>query len=129
LRASKIMADRVQSLPNVSFRWSTAVSDVLGEDRVTGVMMQDVGTGTTESFPCDGLFIAIGYTPNTGFLAGKMALNGNGYIAVRDHTRSSVEGIFVAGDVEDFRYRQAVTAAAGGCMAAMDAEKWLETQH
>lgn len=128
LRASKIMADRAQSLPNVAFRWNTAVADVLGDERVAGVTLEDVTTDAREEFPCDAVFVAIGYTPNTAFLRNTIALRENGYAVVSDHTRSSIDGIFVAGDVEDFRYRQAITAAASGCMAAMDTEKWLEMQ-
>lgn len=128
LRASKIMADRALRDPKINFRWNTVVDDVLGDTRVSGVRLRTTETDATEDVMCDGLFIAIGYTPNTDFLKEHVELRENGYVIVRDYTRSSVEGVFVAGDVEDFRYRQAVTAAGGGCMAAMDCEKWL-AQH
>lgn len=126
-RASKVMVDRVLANPVVAVRWNTVVTDVLGDAKVSGVRLQGVDGGATEDVPCDGLFVAIGYVPNTGFLAGQLELRPNGYIVVHDRTRTSVEGVFAAGDVEDYHYRQAVTAAAGGCMASMDAEKWLAT--
>lgn len=129
LKASKIMADRALANPKVQFIWNTVVADVLGQNRVAGLMLKNVETDATSEFRTDGLFVAIGYTPATQFLNGQLATNENGYAVVHDRTRSSVDGVFVAGDVEDFRYRQAVTAAAGGCMAAMDAEKWLATQN
>lgn len=125
LKASKIMAERALANPKVQFLWNTVVTDVLGQDRVTGLALKNIATGATSEFRTDGLFVAIGYTPATQFLNGQLETNENGYAIVHDRTRSSVEGVFVAGDVEDFRYRQAVTAAASGCMAAMDAEKWL----
>lgn len=125
LKASKIMADRALANPKVAFVWNTVVSDVIGQDRVTALTLKNTETGATSEFRTDGLFVAIGYTPATQFLNGQIAVNENGYAIVHDRTHSSVDGVFVAGDVEDFRYRQAVTAAAGGCMAAMDAEKWL----
>ena len=104
------------------------VEDVAGADRVSAVRLKNIETGATTEFHTDGLFVAIGYSPATKFLNGQLALTENGYAIVHDRTHASVEGVFVAGDVEDFRYRQAVTAAAGGCMAAMDAEKWLAAQ-
>lgn len=124
-RASKIMAERVQANPKITIRWNTVVTDVHGDQRVNGVHLQNADTKQEEDFPCDGLFVAIGYTPNTDFLRGVIDLRDNGYAVVHDHTHSSIEGIFVAGDVEDFRYRQAVTAAGGGCAAAIDVERWL----
>ncbi len=127
LRASKIMADRALANPKVEFIWNTAVEEVLGDTRTTGVKLKNLETNAVREFPCDGLFVAIGYTPATAFLKGQLELNDKGYVIVHDHTRTSVEGVFAAGDVEDFRYRQAVTAAGAGCAAAIDAERWLAT--
>jgi thioredoxin reductase (NADPH) len=101
---------------------------VLGKDHVTGVKLKNVQTGATSELKTDGLFVAIGHAPNTEFLGGQVGLDAKGYIDVKDNTRTSVEGVFVAGDVRDHRYRQAITAAGMGCMAAMDVEKWLEAQ-
>ncbi|MBI4142521.1 FAD-dependent oxidoreductase, partial [Candidatus Uhrbacteria bacterium] len=95
---------------------------------VTGVVLKNIETNATTEHQTNGLFVAIGYTPATTFLKDQLALNEKGYVAVHDRTRTSVEGVFAAGDVEDHRYRQAVTAAAGGCMAAIDAERWLAEQ-
>ncbi|MDO8462950.1 MAG: thioredoxin-disulfide reductase [bacterium] len=128
-RASKVMGERVKAHAAIEVRWNSVVEDVRGDDRVSGVVLRNVETNATEELAADALFVAIGHTPNTGFLQGKIALRENGYADVHDRTRSSVDGVFLAGDVEDYRYRQAVTAAAGGCMAAMDAEKWLEANH
>lgn len=129
LRASKIMAERALANPKVTFVWNTVIEDIVGDTRVTGVKLKNIQTSAASDLACDGLFVAIGYTPATKFLAGQLATNENGYAIVHDRTRASVDGVFVAGDVEDFRYRQAVTAAASGCMAAMDAEKWLEANN
>jgi thioredoxin reductase (NADPH) len=129
LRASKIMAQRALENPKVTFIWNTAVEDVVGDARVTAVRLKNLETGSTSELATDALFVAIGYTPATAFLKGQLELNEKGYVVVHDHTRTSVEGVFAAGDVEDFRYRQAVTAAAGGCMAAIDAERWLATKN
>ncbi|MBI2482827.1 thioredoxin-disulfide reductase [Candidatus Uhrbacteria bacterium] len=127
-RASKIMADRVLQHPNIRVLWNTVVEDVLGDTRVTGVRARNTETHESIELTTSALFVAIGYAPNTGFLRDQLALRPNGYLEVQQHTRTSVEGIFAAGDVEDAHYRQAVTAAAGGCMAAIDAERWLATQ-
>ena len=126
LRASKIMQERAKSNPKIGFVFNSEVTEVVGRDKVTGVKIKNVQTGETKDFKTDGLFVAIGHAPNTEFLGGQVALNEKGYIEVKDRTRTSVEGVFVAGDVQDWRYRQAVTAAGLGCMAALDAEKWLE---
>ncbi|MDO8598983.1 MAG: thioredoxin-disulfide reductase [bacterium] len=128
LRASKIMAERTLANPKVEFIWNTVVEDILGQDRVNGVRLKHIETNEVREFPTDGLFVAIGYTPATTFLQGKIALNTKGYIEVHDHTRTNIGGVFAAGDVEDYRYRQAVTAAGAGCMAAIDAERWLAEQ-
>lgn len=126
LRASKIMADRALKNPRISFLWNSVVEDVHGQSKVEGIKVKDVKTGKLSILPCDGLFVAIGHEPNTSLLKGQVGLDERGYVVVHEGTRTSVEGVFAAGDVHDFRYRQAVTAAGDGCRAAMDAEKWLE---
>ena len=125
LRASKIMADRVLSSPKITVRWNAGVDEVLGDGKVSAVRVRDTVTGDTEDIPTAAMFVAIGHTPNTGLFIGQLDLNAAGYI-VGDGTRTNVEGVFVCGDVQDHVYRQAVTAAGSGCMAAIDAERWLE---
>ncbi|HZY97166.1 MAG TPA: thioredoxin-disulfide reductase [Candidatus Cybelea sp.] len=126
LRASKIMADRVLSHAKIDVLWNSAVEEVYGERHVTGLRIRNVADGTARDVPADALFIAIGHTPNTAIFADQLDLDEKGYIMSPDGTSTNVEGVFVAGDVNDFRYRQAVTAAGAGCRAAMDAEKYLE---
>ncbi len=126
LRASKIMQERAQSNPKISFKWNAVVTEVLGERSVEGLRLKDTKTGAEETMPVQGLFLAIGHKPNTDFLKGALDMDDQGYLKIHDNTRSSVEGVFVAGDVFDRRYRQAVTAAGSGCQAAIDAERWLE---
>ncbi len=128
LRASKIMQQRAFQNPKIDFIWDSIIVDVLGDEKVEGARIRNVKSGEEVELKCDGVFIAIGHKPNTDFLTGEVDLDEKGYIRVQDHTKSSVEGVFVGGDVHDYRYRQAVTAAGFGCMAAMDAEKWLEEQ-
>ena len=128
LRASKIMADRAQKHPKISFRYDSVVEEVLGDKTVEGVRVRNVRTGETAVLPVQGLFIAIGYDPATEVFRGHIELEENGYVKVHHMTRTSVEGVFAAGDVYDHRYRQAVSAAGLGCMAAIDAERWLEEQ-
>ena len=125
LRASKIMADRVLASDRITVRWNAEVAEVIGDGKVAAVRVRDVVNGETEDIPASAMFVAIGHTPNTELFAGQLALDENGYI-LGDGTRTSVEGVFVAGDVQDHVYRQAITAAGSGCMAAMDAERWLE---
>ena len=125
LRASKIMADRVLASDKITVRWNAAVEEVVGDGKVAAVRVRDLVTGETEDIPASAMFVAIGHTPNTELFAGQLTLDENGYI-VGDGTRTSVEGVFVAGDVQDHVYRQAITAAGSGCMAAIDAERWLE---
>jgi thioredoxin reductase (NADPH) len=128
LRASKIMADRARVSQKISFRFNTTVTEVLGESTVTGVRIKDATShvGTDETLNVQGLFVAIGHTPNTGIFRGQLELEPKaGYLVVKDQTRTSVDGVFACGDVQDFRYRQAVTAAGSGCMAALDAEQYL----
>ncbi len=130
LRASKVMQERAKANPRIDFIWNSVVDEVLdpAQGRVTAVRLRNVVTGESTLFPCDGLFLAIGHDPNTAIFRGQLELDEKGYIVVHDQTRSSVEGVFVAGDVQDARYRQAITAAGSGCMAAMDAEKFLEAE-
>jgi thioredoxin reductase (NADPH) len=125
LRASKIMQDRAEANPKISFVWNSVVEEVLGDGAVQAVRLRDLTTEKTTEFPANGVFVAIGHTPNTSLFQGKLALD-NGYIAVEEpYTRTSVPGVFAAGDVVDTIYRQAVTAAGMGCKAAIDAERFL----
>ncbi len=126
LRGSKIMQDRAQNNPKISFIWDSVVCEVLGSDHVEGVKIENVLTKQTSELAVDGLFVAIGYTPNTKILEGQIELDERGYVRVHHETRTNVEGVFVAGDVEDYHYRQAITAAGAGCRAAMDAEVYIE---
>lgn len=129
LRASKIMQDRAFGNPKIEFLWHSEVTDVHGDNKVSGVRLRDTRTGDERDFDCAGLFLAIGHTPNTAFLAGQVKTDADGYIeTVPGRTYTSVEGVFACGDVQDHRYRQAVTAAGTGCMAAIDCEKWLQQQ-
>ena len=127
LRASKIMADRVLEAEKIRFEWNKVVTEVQGEDVIRGLRLQDTVTGEEKDLEVGGLFVAIGHTPNTAFLEGVIALKENGYIEtpVAWRTQTSVPGVFAAGDVMDDFYRQAVTAAGTGCMAALEAERWL----
>jgi thioredoxin reductase (NADPH) len=129
LRASMIMQERALANPKISFKWNRAVDEVLGnpKDGVTGVRLRSTVDSATEEVPAGGMFLAIGHTPNTDFLGGQLQLDPQGYIVWTKPFRSwtSVEGVFAAGDVADSYYRQAVTAAGTGCMAALDAERWL----
>lgn len=126
LRASKVMAARALANPKIEVLWNRRVIDVRGEDQITGVVLEDTQTGETSTLELGGLFIAIGHQPNTGFLEGQLERTPNGYIKTEPwRTVTSVPGVFAAGDVMDDYYRQAVTAAGTGCMAALDAERWL----
>jgi len=129
LRASKIMQKKAMANPKISFLWDSEVSDVLGEDHVTGLEIRNVKEGTKKRVPADGLFVAIGHEPNTILFRGHLETDSRGYISVSDRTRTNIEGVFAAGDVKDARYRQAVTAAGSGCEAALDLEKYLEELH
>ncbi len=126
LRASKIMQERAFQHPKIRFIWNTEVAEILGDDKVTGVRLQDHVTGAITEHRVDGVFIAIGHTPNAEIFRGQLEMDPNGYIVTNDRRMSSVEGVFVAGDVHDHIYRQAVTAAGFGAMAAIDAERWLQ---
>ncbi|HEX4611153.1 MAG TPA: FAD-dependent oxidoreductase [Urbifossiella sp.] len=129
LRASKIMADRAVQNPKIDIRWHTAVDEVLGEDKagVIAIRAKNVKTGATTEIPASGLFLAIGHTPNVNFLDGQLELNAGGYVkwTTLGRTYTSVDGVFAAGDVADDYYRQAISAAGTGCMAALDAERYL----
>jgi thioredoxin reductase (NADPH) len=125
LRASKIMQDRAFKDPKIGFIWNSIVDEIIGNGQVEAIRLKHVQSGELTVLPIDGVFVAIGYTPNTAIFRGQIDLNEQGYVNVRHETHSSVEGVFVAGDVEDVRYRQAVTAAGAGCKAAMDAEHYL----
>ena len=127
LRASKIMQNKAMNNEKISFRWNAVIEEVLGDEVVTGLRLQDTLTKHTETLPCKGVFVAIGHTPNTHVFKGQLAMDPNGYIQTSHGTATSVPGVFAAGDVQDPHYRQAITAAGTGCMAAIDAERFLET--
>jgi thioredoxin reductase (NADPH) len=130
LRASKIMQDRAFANPKIDFRWSSVVTEVVGGDRVELVRVRDTVTGEQSDLKVGGLFVAIGHDPNTKLFEGQIELDENGYVVLPDagSTRTSVDGVFAAGDVADHVFRQAVTAAGTGCMAAIEAERWLEAR-
>ncbi len=127
-RASKIMVDRARKHPKIEIHPNIAIEEVVGDSKVEGLKLRDTTTGATSEMPIEGLFIAIGYEPNTAAFRDWLDLDEKGYLVVHDETGSKVDGVFIAGDVHDHRYRQAVTAAGDGCKAAIDAERWLEAQ-
>ena len=128
LRASKIMQDKALANPKIDFVWDSEVAEVkdVGKGEVTGIVIRNLKTGQRTELPLDGVFIAIGHTPNTSLFEDQIDLDPAGYVVTHDGTRTSVAGVFAAGDVQDHVYRQAVTAAGSGCMAAIDAERYLE---
>lgn len=126
LKAQKALQELVKSKNNVEFIWNTTVDEMLGQDKVTGVKLKNTQSNEISTIEVDGVFVAIGHKPNTDFLKGQINLDQKGYIVVKNETKTSVEGVFVAGDVADYHYRQAVTAAGAGCKAAFDAEEYLE---
>jgi thioredoxin reductase (NADPH) len=132
LRASKIMQDRARRNPKIAFIWDSVVEEIFGEQKsgVSGVRLKQVKTGATSDAATDGVFMAIGHQPNTGIFQGQLDMDELGYLKVKPgSTYTNIDGVFAAGDVADRVYRQAVTAAGTGCMAALDAERWLEAQH
>ncbi len=128
LRASKIMQERAFKNPKISFIWNTDVIDVLGDDAISGLLLLNRKTGEEIILPIQGLFLAIGHQPNTELFKGVIEMDKAGYIVPVKHTMTNIPGVFAAGDVTDHRYRQAVTAAGDGCRAAIDLERWLESQ-
>ena len=127
LRASKIMQDRAFANPKIEFAWNSTVSEVFGDNKVEGIQLTDTDTGVTRDMEAKAVFVAIGHTPNTALFSGQVALDENGYIAtVPGSARTNVAGVFAGGDVQDHIYRQAITAAGSGCMAALEAERYLE---
>ena len=130
LRASKILQQKALENPKIEFIWNNVVADIKGNNKISTVLVKDINTGKERTIETGGLFVAIGHEPNTAVFKGQLELDDKGYIVLKHHTKTSVEGVFAAGDVHDHRYRQAVTAAGFGCMAAIDVEKWLsERKH
>lgn len=129
LRASKIMQDRAMRNEKIAFAWNSVVENILGQEMVTGIRLKNIVTGDSTDMPCGGVFVAIGHRPNTDLFAGQLDLDAEGYVRTTQGTATSVAGVFAAGDVQDRHYRQAVTAAGSGCMAAIDAERFLESMH
>ena len=127
-RASRILIDRARAHPKIEIHPNTAVEEILGDVKVDGMRLLDTATGAQTEMPIDGVFIAIGYKPNTDAFRDWLEVDSAGYLVVHDETGSKIDGVFIAGDVHDHRYRQAVTAAGDGCKAAIDAERWLEAQ-
>jgi thioredoxin reductase (NADPH) len=128
LRASAIMAHRVLDHPRIDVRWNSVVEEILGDGAVTGVRLRDVVSGEDSELPLEGVFVAIGHEPRTELFTGQLELDAKGYLKTFTGTMTSVPGVFAAGDVVDFTYRQAITAAGMGCRAAIDAERWLEAR-
>jgi len=129
-RASKIMQDRALNNPKIEMLWNTAVTDIIGKDHLESISLKNTVTGAESSMNVAGLFIAIGHRPNTDVFKGVIDMEDSGYLITRpDSTYTNIEGVFACGDVKDHVYRQAITAAGSGCMAAIDAERWLEQQH
>jgi thioredoxin reductase (NADPH) len=127
-RASKIMQDRARANPKIEIRFNTAPVEILGDEHVTGVKLQDTKTKAFSELRIDGFFLAIGHIPNTQFLEGQLDLDENGYVLVHDGSHTGIPGVFAGGDCVDHKYRQAITAAGMGCMAAIDCERWLESK-
>ncbi len=125
LRASKIMQDRAFKNPKIDFAWNSEVQEIVGDKSVEGLRLRDAVTGEEKTLPVQGVFVAIGHRPNTELFRGQIDMDEAGYIVAKEHTATNVPGVFVAGDVRDHRYRQAVTAAGEGCMAALDAQEYI----
>ena len=131
LRASKIMQDRARSNKKIDFIWNSTITEIKDpvQKKVTGVVLKNLKTNQFSEKKCNGVFMAIGHTPNSEVFKGQVELDVKGYIKVHDGSLTNIPGVFACGDVQDFKYRQAVTAAGSGCMAALDAERFLESQH
>ncbi len=129
LRASKIMQERAMANDKIEFLWDTVVTDLEGDTKLAGAQVMNVKTRASSTLPLSGLFVAIGHTPNTDLFKGQLDMDDGGYLLTHDGSRTSVEGVFACGDVQDHVYKQAITAAGSGCMAAIDAERWLEARH
>jgi len=129
-RASKIMQERAFSNPKISIRWNSQVTRLIGEAKLAAIEVTDTVTGATDTMKVGGLFVAIGHRPNTDLFAGVLDMDDNGYLVTQPgSSRTNIPGVFACGDVQDHTYRQAITAAGSGCMAAIDAERWLEHHH
>ena len=130
LRASKIMQERAHSNPKIDIMWNTVVDDLIGTDKLEGAVVRNTTTGATSTLPVTGLFVAIGHRPNTDLFKGILDMEDNGYLITQSgSTYTNIPGVFACGDVQDHTYRQAITAAGSGCMAAIDTERWLEQHH
>ncbi len=129
LRASKIMQDRARANDKIEFLWDSVVTDLVGDNKLEAVRVENVKTGEPSSLAMSGLFVAIGHTPNTSLFKGQLDMDDAGYLVTHDGSKTNVAGVFACGDVQDHVYRQAITAAGSGCMAAIDAERWLEARH
>jgi thioredoxin reductase (NADPH) len=130
LRASKIMQERAHANPKISFVWNSQVTKIVGDASVSGVELRDTVTGATSSMAVTGVFVAIGHRPNTDLFRGVLDMEDSGYLITKPgSTYTNIAGVFACGDVQDHTYRQAITAAGSGCMAAIDCERWLEAQH
>ena len=129
MRASQIMQQRIREASNIKIYWNSEVEEILGDTRVEGVRIKNTASGNVETIPVNGFFVAIGHEPNSGIFKTWLDLDETGYIkTIAGSSKTNIEGIFAAGDVQDRIYRQAVTAAGSGCMAALDAERWLTMQ-
>ena len=129
LRASKIMQDRAFANPKIHFQWNSVVTKLHGDTQLEGITVTDTTTNQESRLDIKGLFVAIGHVPNTDVFDGQITMDSNGYIVTNDGTHTNVDGVFACGDVQDHTYRQAITAAGSGCMAAIDVERWLEAKH
>jgi thioredoxin reductase (NADPH) len=130
LSGSKILQQKAFENPKIHFLWNSVVADIKGDKKIGTIVIKDINNGKQQIIQAGGLFVAIGHEPNTAIFKGQLEMDDKGYIILKSQTKTSVEGVFAAGDVHDYRYRQAVTAAGFGCMAALDVEKWLtETRH
>ncbi len=130
LRASKIMQDRARNNPKIEFRWNSQVTEIIGNNKLEGIGLVDTVTGASSRMAVTGLFVAIGHRPNTDLFKNVLDMEANGYLKTRPGSSyTNIDGVFACGDVQDHTYRQAITAAGSGCMAAIDCERWLETRH